>query len=625
MTKSIEHTLQTRSLEAGIISIKKALKTLPLHPGVYQMSNAKGRILYIGKAKFLKKRVTAYTHINKLPHRLQRMVSETRHLEIVITQNEAEALLLENQLIKKHQPSYNILLKDDKSFPYLLLTQDHPYPRLVKHRGAQNIKGFYFGPFPSGPAMDDMIVNILKIFRIRNCTDTFFARRTRPCLQYHIKRCTAPCVQYISQEEYQKMVQQALLFLKGNDSAVHQYLMEKMHYASENLEFEEAAQLRDQIRYLTKMHSHQRVHLKSIENADVIAIAELARKTCIQVFFYRNKQNYGGEHFFIPHTSDTSRQERLAAFIGQFYMAHEPPSHILLNEELEDRSLFISALRQRFKRRISLEVPRRGEKKSLVAHAFNNAQDRLKRQMQESSTHKKLLKKLADLLNLPTPPERIEVYDNSHIQGKFPYGVMVVIGPEGFEKAQYRKFTIKTTPLQMRGGDDYAMMREVLTRRLKRTQESWSLPDLIIIDGGKGHLQVGVDVLAQFPQEKSIQLLAIAQGPERNSGKEVIYRPDYPPLDLPHDHPVRYFLQRMRDEAHRFAIGTHRRGRTQGLVKSQLDGIPGIGATRKKALLARFGSVQNISAASIADLCQTEGIHQGLAEKIYAYFHEQSP
>jgi len=586
------------------------------------MINAPGDVIYVGKAKDLKKRVVSYTFVAKLPHRLRRMISETVSMEIVTTHTETEALLLESNLIKKLQPHYNILLKDDKSFPYILITQDHPYPRLEKHRGPQQQKGKYFGPFASVLAVEETMILLQKVFLIRNCSDTFFERRTRPCLQYHIKRCSAPCVHKISQKGYATLVKEAMAFLSGKTTRIQNYLAAKMNEASHALAYEEAAQYRDRLRLLTRIQAHQRINVSKIKDADVIAATCEGGQTCVQVFFFRQGRNLGTSSLFLAHTDGASLEDQIAAFLPQFYQDRAPASLVLLSHKPTDLSLIREALQEQFGSITAWEVPKVGAKRELVEHALSNAQGALSRKLSETATFESLLDQMVETFRLSKRPERIEIYDNSHLQGSQPYGVMVVATPQGFEKKSYRKFAIRAaTP--SRGGDDYAMMREVLHRRFAHAGEKdWVLPDFILVDGGQGQLNVALQVIEELDVD-GITVVGVAKGPDRNAGREKFFQQGRDTFTLPDADPLMHFLQRLRDEAHRFAIGTHRAKRMKTLVFSRLDEIPGIGPARKKALLQHFGSAKGVSLASLQDLQLVPGVNKFVAKKIYAYFHEK--
>ena len=604
------------SLEVGANIIKDVVKTLPNRPGVYRMISASSKVLYVGKAKDLKKRVISYSHVDKLPNRLKRMVSETLTMEIVTTSTEIEALLLESNLIKKLQPKYNVLLKDDKSFPYVLLTA-HDYPRILKHRGSKTEKGTYFGPFANVAAVEETILTMQRLFQIRNCSDNDFQNRDRPCLQYHIKRCTAPCVGKISMDEYKELVQSTKAFLAGKSDTVQRQLAIKMHKASEELNFERAAQYRDSIRLLTQIQARQRINVAGIEHADVFSLAQLSGCTAVQGFFFRHGRNYGTEVFELTHTDGATQEEQMAAFLSQFYVEHEPPAMVLCNLVPEDVEVLNQSFRQQYGVKVTIEHPQSGVKRDLVEHAFKNAKEHLERRYNAELTHQKQFDLLQEFLNIPTI-DSTEVYDNSHLQGSSAYGVLICATRKGFEKSRYRKFSIREMKPDF-GGDDIAMMREVMNRRLSYKDE-WSLPDLLIIDGGQSQ----VNAITIILDEHNIKLpvIGIAKGPVRNAGDETFYFSHQTSRKLPKDSPLLYFLQVIRDEAHRFAIGTHRAGRQKNLVKSQLDEIPGIGAKRKKMLLQHFGSAAGVGRASIEDLMTVSGVSRKVAEKIYYFFHQ---
>jgi excinuclease ABC subunit C len=610
------------TLAQGVEIIRQTVKTLPQVPGVYRMINNRGEVVYVGKAKDLKKRVISYTFAQKLPHRLQRMVSETVSMEIVTTHTETEALLLESNLIKKLQPHYNILLKDDKSFPYILITQGHAYPRLEKHRGAQRQKGKYFGPFASVVAVEETMILLQKVFLIRNCSDPFFEKRTRPCLQYHIKRCSAPCVDKISEKDYAILVKEATAFLNGKTTQIQEYLAVKMNEASHTLAYEEAAQYRDRLRLLTRIQAHQRINVAKIRDADIIGAACEGGQTCVQIFFFRQGRNLGTASFFLSHTDDSSLEDQIAAFLTQFYQDRAPAAVVLLSHKPAELSLISTALQEQFGVVTAWEVPKVGAKRELVEHALSNAQGALTRKLSQTATFEALLDQMAQTFQMSKRPERIEIYDNSHLQGTHPYGVMVVATPQGFEKKSYRKFAIReATPLK--GGDDYAMMGEVLRRRFAHAGEKdWTLPDLILVDGGLGQLNVALKVIEELDVD-GITVVGIAKGPDRNAGREKFFQKGRDTFTLPDNEPLMHFLQRLRDEAHRFAIGTHRAKRAKALVFSRLDEIPGVGAARKKALLQHFGSAKGVALASLQDLQLVSGINKFVAKKIYAYFHEK--
>ena len=614
--------------ERGVVVIERALETMPLSPGVYRMLAANGDALYVGKARSLRKRVTSYTQLARLPERLRRMVSETVSMEIVTTHTEAEALLLEANLIKRLKPRFNIVLRDDKSYPWLMLTEDHPYPQIAKHRGARTRKGSYYGPFASAWAVNQTVTAMQRVFLLRSCRDTVFRNRTRPCLLHQIKRCSAPCVERISTADYAALVDQAKAFLSGKAGGVQQALAAEMEQAAEALEFERAAAVRDRIRALTAVQGTDVINPASLTDADVIAAWQEAGQTCIQVFFVRGGRNNGNRAFFPTHTKGEDRPEVLGAFIAQFYDDKPPPPVILLNETLPEQALVAEALSIKANsfgsgKRVEIAVPQRGEKAAVVAHAETNAREALERKLAETAGQAKLLAATAELFGLDGPPDRIEVYDNSHIMGANAYGVMVVAGPEGFRKQAYRKFSIKSV---LTPGDDFAMMREVLTRRFARAlkeeeergEAEW--PDLVLIDGGQGQLSAAQAILDELGIE-DVMLVAIAKGPDRDAGREWFHRTGHPPFQLPPRDPVLYFLQRLRDEAHRFVITTHRAGRSKALVTSELDEIPGIGPGRKRALLNHFGSARGVKQAGLADLEAAPGVSKAIARLVYAHFH----
>jgi len=609
--------------QTGVIVIETALETMPGNPGVYRMLDEKGDVLYVGKARNLKKRVTAYTQIARLPERLRRMVADTAAMEIVTTHTEAEALLLEANLIKRLKPRYNILLRDDKTYPWLMLTAGHDFPRLAKHRGAQDKANLYWGPFASVWAVNQTVQALQRVFLLRTCADTVFANRTRPCLLFQIKRCSAPCVGRVSAQDYGALVAQAKDFLEGKTSAVQKNLAAAMQQAAENLEFERAAALRDRIRGLAYVQGSDVINPASLGDADVIALHQQAGQACVQVFFIRGGRNNGNRSFFPANTKDDGPGEVLAAFVAQFYDDKPPPPQLLLNHAPEEQALLEDALSLKAERRVHILVPQRGEKHDVVQHAATNAREALERKLAETAGQGKLLAGVGELFGLAETPRRIETYDNSHIMGTNAYGVMVVAGPEGPQKSAYRKFAIKSviTP-----GDDFGMMREVLQRRFgraleedpDRTGEGW--PDLVLIDGGAGQLSAAQAVMADLGLE-DILLVAIAKGPDRDAGREWFYMEGRAPFQLPPRDPVLYFLQRLRDEAHRFAITTHRAARSRKITTSELDEVPGIGAARKKALLLHFGSARAVSQAGLSNLAEVPGISEAVARKVYDHFH----
>ncbi len=609
------------SLEVGAGIIKDVVQTLPSNPGVYRMLSAASKVLYVGKAKDLKKRVVSYTFIERLPNRLKRMVSETCSMEIVTTATEVEALLLESNLIKKLQPRYNVLLKDDKSFPYILLTA-HDFPRITKHRGPKNEKGAYFGPFANVAAVEETILTMQKLFQMRNCSDSFFGLRHRPCLQYHIKRCTAPCVGKITVAEYRESTQAAQAFLQGKSDTVQRQLAAKMQIASAALDFERAAQYRDSIRLLTQIQARQRINVAGVDQADIFALAQLAGRAVVQSFFFRHGRNYGTETFEMAHTEDAAPEELMAAFLSQFYVEHEPPVTVLCNVMPSEFRVLTQSLQQQYNLKVVIECPQSTIKHDLVEHAFKNAKEYLERNYNRELSNQKQFDVLQEFLQL-TRIDAIEVYDNSHLQGSSAYGVLICATRNGFEKSRYRKFMIKelkSTSGESLGGDDLAMMREVMFRRLSHKDE-WPLPDLLLIDGGQNQVNTVVKVLSEHRVEATV--VGIAKGAQRNSGDETFYFPDQAARKLPLNSPLLYFLQTIRDEAHRFAIGTHRAGRQKNLMKSQLDDIPGIGPKRKKMLLQHFGSAAGVGRAAVEDLIAVSGVDRAVAQKIYYYFHQR--
>ncbi|TDI65770.1 MAG: excinuclease ABC subunit UvrC [Alphaproteobacteria bacterium] len=607
--------------------VKSYLKTLPGGPGVYRMIDEQGDALYVGKAGNLKKRVTSYTKLSGHTNRIARMIAATAEMEFTTTETESEALLLEANLIKRLKPYYNILLRDDKSFPYILMTEDHPFSQVVKHRGARNRKGRYFGPFASAGAVNRTLNTLQRAFLLRSCSDSVFESRTRPCLLYQIKRCSAPCVGYIDEESYAKLIDETIVFLDGKSRKVQSHLSKLMDTASERLDFEQAASYRDRIHALTAIQAHQGINPKNTEEADVFAAKREGGQVCIQVFFFRAKQNWGNRAYFPRHDKSETLADVLESFLAQFYDNKPPAKLILLNLGLANQHLLADALSIKAERKISIFVPKRGERRDLVNHALVNAREALARRFAESASQRRLLEAVADTFDLDRPPQRIEVYDNSHIQGTNAVGAMIVGGPEGFQKNEYRKFNIRSDAITP--GDDYGMMRQVLTRRftrlLKETAEAnadderpW--PDLVIIDGGRGQLGVARDVFAELGVD-GVPLVAIAKGPDRNAGRERLHMLNHPSFILEPNSPVLYYLQRLRDEAHRFAIGSHRSRRKKDIGASPLDDIPGIGAKRKRALLHHFGSARSVKQAGLADLEAVEGISQSMAKRIYDYFH----
>lgn len=612
-----------RPLQDGIDVIKAHAKKLGNRPGVYRMIGDKDEVLYVGKAKALQRRVLSYTQANRLSSRLMRMVSETLKMEFVETHTEAEALLLEANLIKKHRPRYNILLKDDKSFPYILVTGDHAFPRLVKHRGAKTVKGDYFGPFASVSAVNHTLTMLQRVFMLRNCSDSYFANRTRPCLQYHIKRCTAPCTDYVTQEAYARQVKDVKDYLSGRSRDIQDKMAEQMQAQSEALNFEEAAKLRDRIRALSAIQMRQDIHAGSIDEADVIAGVMMGGKVCVQVFFFRNGQNYGNRTYYPRTAAEDEMPAIMEAFIAQFYADKPVPKLILCNVAVVEPELLAEALCSKAGYKVEVKAPQRGERKRLTDWAQTNAAAALERHISENAQQARVLMQVAELFGLEEAPRRIEIYDNSHISGTNMTGVMVVAGPDGFMKTQYRKFNMKDANAQ----DDFDMMREVMTRRFARAlkenegagSENW--PDLLLIDGGKGQLSAVMEVLEDMGIAQDLCVVAVSKGPDRNAGREEFHMAGRPAFRLPPGDARLFALQRWRDEAHRFAIGAHRTRRAKDVTKSALDSIPGIGPKRKKALLLHFGSAKAVEDAGIHDLMKVEGISESFAQVIYGYFH----
>ncbi len=637
-------------VEAGIKVIQEEVRNLPNSPGVYRMLNADGDVLYVGKARNLKKRVVSYTTPAKISHRIFRMVSETTSMVIVTTHTEVEALLLESNLIKRLKPRYNVLMRDDKSFPHILITGDHQWPRIIKHRGAQTRKGDYFGPFASAGAVNRAITALQRAFLIRNCSDAVFNSRTRPCLQYQIKRCAAPCVDYVSENGYAELVHQARGFLSGESGEVQRLMAERMQEASDSMEFETAALYRDRIRAMTQIQAHQDINVEGLADADTFALHSDGGSSCIQVFFFRGGSNYGNRAYFPSHDKTHDPAEVLAAFIGQFYDNKQPPKLVMLSHELAEQALLAEALSVKAERKVEILVPKRGPKRKLVDHALTNARDALGRRLAESASHRRMLEGVAEAFGLDAPPQRIEVYDNSHIQGTNAVGAMIVAGPDGFMKNAYRKFNIRGVIPEdgasganeakneaaenvdgesIRGGDDYAMMRQVLKRRFARAQkedpdrDQGAWPDLVLIDGGPGQLSIAIEVTRELGIE-DLPLVAISKGPDRDAGRERFHMPGKPVMLMPERDPILFYLQRLRDEAHRFAIETHRARRSKAIAHSGLDDVPGIGAKRKRALLHHFGSARAVTRAGLADLESVDGVSKAVARRIYDYFHDDA-
>jgi excinuclease ABC subunit C len=625
-------------LAIGHAAIENAVRLAPISPGVYRMLNAANDVLYVGKAKNVRKRLASYARLTApQPARIQRMIAATVAVEIVSTATETEALLLEANLIKQLRPRFNVQLRDDKSFPYILITGDHWAPQILKHRGAQTRPGQYFGPFASAGAVNRTITALQRAFLVRSCTDSFFESRTRPCLLYQIRRCSGPCTGEIDFPGYTELVREAKDFLSGRSHAVKQQLAGEMEKASAALEFETAALYRDRLAALSVIQSQQGINPRTVEEADVFAIHQEGGYSCVAVFFFRTGQNWGNRAYFPRAEKSFTPEEVLASFLAQFYDDKPPPRLVLLSHAIEEAELMASALSVKAGFRVEVATPRRGEKKELIAHALTNAREALGRKLADTATQGRLLAGLVTTLGLPHPPRRIEVYDNSHIQGTNAVGAMIVAGPDGFIKNQYRKFNIKAEGLTP--GDDYAMMREVLQRRFKRlvtpppendaassrrdddSFPQW--PDLVIIDGGRGQLNAAREIFNTMGLTQ-VSLLAVAKGPDRDAGRETLFMPDRDALKLEPRDPVLYFIQRLRDEAHRFVIGSHRKLRKKDIREAGLQEIPGIGPSRKRALLHHFGTLKEIERASIADLGKVPGVSAESARKIFEFFHSQA-
>ncbi|HZP79315.1 MAG TPA: excinuclease ABC subunit UvrC [Pseudolabrys sp.] len=641
--RALDLTETPGTLAAGRAAILRHARHAPSRPGVYRMIDAKGDVLYVGKAKSIKKRITAYARPTGHDSRITRMIAATATLEFVTTATETEALLLEANLIKRLRPRFNVLLRDDKSFPYILITSDHWAPQILKHRGARTRKGNYFGPFASVWAVNRTITALQRAFLLRSCSDSFFESRTRPCLLHQIKRCSGPCTQEVSFADYSELVREANAFLSGRSHAVKEELAAEMEKASEGMAFERAAIYRDRLAALSAIQSHQGINPRGVEEADVFAVHQDSGFTCIEVFFFRTGQNWGNRAYFPKADRALGPGEVLGAFLAQFYDDKPAPSAIFLSDEVEERALLGEALSTKTGRKVEILVPQRGEKKDLVNHALANAREALARKLADTSSQQKLLKALAETFALAHPPRRIEVYDNSHIAGTNAVGAMVVAGPDGFRKNQYRKFNIRSSELTP--GDDYAMMREVLQRRFKRLideapratpadatadadaegalerDEESPWPDLVLIDGGLGQLKAAQETLSELGLT-DVPLVGIAKGPDRDAGRETFFLPGRAPFKLPPRDPLLYFIERLRDEAHRFAIGSHRTRRKKDIREAGLQEIPGIGPTRKRALLHHFGTLKAIERASLPDLAQVPGINAETARKIYDFFHE---
>ena len=613
---------------SGAERIAAYLKTLPDSPGVYRMMNAAGDVLYVGKAKSLKKRVSSYALRGAHNERISHMIAETTEMLFVTTASETDALLLESNLIKRLKPRYNVSYRDDKSFPNILLREDHPFPQLLKHRGAKTIKGIYFGPFANAGAVNRTLNTLQRAFLLRSCSDSVFESRTRPCLLFQIKRCSAPCVNRIDLAGYHELAEEAESFLKGKSQSVQDELKTEMTTASDAMDFEAAAKLRDRLKAMSHIQSSQGVNPSTFDEADLFAAHAEGGQTCIQVFFFRAGQNWGNWPYFPRHDRDLPLAEVLESFVGQFYDERTAPGLILTSEELPGRVLLAEALGTRAQQKVEIAMPQRGEKRDIMERALTNAREQLGRRMAENSAQTQLLEGVADVFALEAPPRRIEVYDNSHIQGAHALGAFIVAGPEGFEKGQYRKFNIKNEELTP--GDDYAMMREVLTRRFARMVKEdassaedtthWRRPDLVLIDGGPGQLSIASQVFADLGVE-DVALVGISKGPDRDAGREHFYMPGKEPFRLDPKSPILYYLQRLRDEAHRFVIGGHRKKRSAAIGVNPLDEIAGVGANRKRALLQHFGSAKAVSAASLTDLSSVEGVSATLAKKIFDFFH----
>ncbi|MBF9197241.1 excinuclease ABC subunit UvrC [Microvirga terrestris] len=627
------------SVQRGTEVIRHFWNTLPNAPGVYRMLDAKGDVLYVGKAKSLKNRVGSYARGQAHSNRIARMIGETSSMEFVTTATETEALLLEANLIKQLKPRYNVLLRDDKSLPYILLTADHEAPQLVKHRGARKRKGDYYGPFASVWAVNRTINALQRAFLLRSCNDSYYENRTRPCLLFQIKRCSGPCTNEIPHDEYAGLVAEARAFLSGKSNAVKQRITEEMQQAAEDLEFERAARCRDRLAALSAIQGVQGINTQSVEEADVFALDEQAGQFCVEVFFFRNWQNWGNRAYFPKADKSMSREEVLGSFIAQFYDDKPAPRLVLLSHEIEDAELMAAALSTKTDTKVEIHAPQRGERRQLIEYVLRNAREALGRRLADTASQQKLLVSLGQAFGLSKPPRRVEVYDNSHIMGTNAVGAMVVAGANGFMKQHYRTFNMKSEDLKP--GDDYGMMREMLQRRFARLVKeeprdqvgdgavpgddgfpAW--PDLVLIDGGKGQLEAARQALADVGvSEDDVALIGIAKGRDRDAGRETFFKPGQPPFKMPPRDPALYFVQRLRDEAHRFAIGAHRAKRKRELVKNPLDEIAGIGPTRKRALLHHFGTVKAIQRAALEDLMKAPGVNAATARAVYDFFHER--
>lgn len=624
MNKIYKNKKSEVSYLQGVEILKTEIKTMPTTPGVYRMLAGEKEVLYVGKAKNLKKRIASYTRLTSLPARLQRMIASTKGLEIVVTETEAEALLLESQFIKRLKPKYNIVLRDDKSYAYICLRTSHQWPQLIKQRGLQKNEDKYFGPFASATAINNTLKTIQKIFLLRSCSDAVLESRTRPCLLYQIKRCSAPCVGKIKHTDYISLVKEACNFLKGKNTSIQKKLASEMEKASQKRDYENAVVFRDRLSALTEIQTHQSVYVNHTNSADVMALVKKAGQSCIQVFFFRNGQNWGNRSYFPTHSPEESSETILSAFIAQFYADKKPPPLILVNTDPDVRSLLETALSKKAEARIKILRPLRGERKSLVKEAEKNACLSLDRRLAENASQDKILHSIQSLFNLKKYIKRIEVYDNSHLFGTNAVGAMIVMGSQGFQKNSYRKFNFRN--IKLVPGDDYAMIREVFMRRFGKSIDETSdqikeqFPDLVIIDGGEGHLAAASNAL-EVLKIKNVTLVAMAKGPDRNNGHETFYMQNQASFTLPSSSPVLYFLQRLRDEAHRFAIMAHRARRKRSLTHSPLDEIPQIGPKRKRALLNHFGSATAVAKAGINDLASVTGISNATAKTIYSHFH----
>ena len=620
------NTTESSAPPTGRHVIAAYVRTLDSSPGVYRMLDAQARVLYVGKARNLKMRVTNYTRPTGHSGRIDRMISETARMMFLTTRTETEALLLEQNLIKQLKPRYNVLLRDDKSFPNILVGSEHAFPQISKHRGAKKSKGNYYGPFASAGAVNRTLTQLQRVFLLRDCSDAMFDSRSRPCLLYQIKRCSAPCVDKISTDDYAATVADAERFLSGRSTEIQELLATQMQAAAEKMEFERAAALRDRIRALTQVQSAQGINPRGVIEADVIALHLAGGQACVQVFFIRANQNWGNQDFYPRIGPDVEEAEVLEAFIGQFYDSKDPPRMLLLSHPIENADLMTEALTGKLGRKVEIIVPQRSEKAELVDGALRNARESLARKQSETASQGKLLKRLAEAFAMDAPPQRIEVYDNSHIQGSHAVGGMIVAGPEGFIKSQYRKFNIKGDDLTP--GDDFGMMKEVLSRRFKRLlkddpdRDKALWPDLLLIDGGAGQVSAVAEIMNDFGIN-DLPMIGVAKGVDRDHGKEEFHRIGQRPFALRHNDPVLYFIQRLRDEAHRFAIGTHRAKRAKTITATPLDEVPGVGAGRKKALLSHFGSAKAVSRANLIDLKAVDGISSALAETIYAFFNDR--